>query len=134
MNVDVYRNLHKNTWSIRSRATGLVVEHSNDVLVKDATFVVQPAGRKKVLREQKKNVHAFVRGVVEALPRVTTFDTPCDVQVKYNPYKADHFYEAETGEAVSEAPIVVLDTQGAWIQKNVSTGQSEVLESGKETA
>ena len=134
MNVDVYRNLHKDTWSVRDRSTGLVVDHQDHVMIKDAQFIVQPAGRARVLREQKKNVHAFVRGVVEALPRVTTFDTPCDVQVKYNPYKADHFYEAETGEAVSEAPIVVLDTQGAWIQKNVSTGQSEVLESGKETA
>jgi len=59
VSVDVYRNLHKNTWSIRSRTTGRVVEHSDNVLVRAAKFVVQPAGRKRVLQEQRKNVHAF---------------------------------------------------------------------------
>lgn len=130
MNVDVYKNLHKNTWSIRDRATGRVVEHSDNVLVKDAKFVVQPGGRKRVLMEARKNVHAFVRGTIEPLPRVTTFETPCNVQVKYNPYEADYFYKVETGEVVTEAPIVVLDTQGAWIQTNGSTGQPESLERG----
>ena len=128
VSVDVYRNLHKNTWSIRSRTTGRVVDHSDNVLVRAAKFVVQPAGRNRVLQEKRKNVHAFVRGVVSPLPRVTTFETPCDVQVKYNPYRADHFYEVETGEAVEQAPIVVLDTRGAWIQKTGSTGQPEGLE------
>ena len=118
--VDVYKNLHKNTWSIRSCTAGRVVGHADNIVVKNAKFVVQPAGRKKVLREQRKNVHAFIRGVIEPLPRVTTFETPCDVQVKYNPYHADHFYEVETEEVVTEAPIVVLDTRGAWIQKNGS--------------
>ena len=80
--------------------------------------------------EARKNVHAFVRGTIESLPRVTTFETPCNVQVKYNPYEADHFYKVETGEGVTEAPIVVLDTQVAWIQTNGSTGQPESLERG----
>ena len=130
--VDVYKNLHKNTRSIRSRTTGRVITHSDSVLVKNAKFVVQPAGRKKVLQEQRKNVHAFVRGVIEPLPRVTTFETPCDVQVKYNPYHADHFYEVETEKVVTEAPIVVLDAKGAWIQKKGSTGQPEGLEGGSD--
>jgi hypothetical protein len=134
VSVDVYRNLHKNTWSIRSRTTGRVVGHSDNVLVRAAKFVVQPAGRKRVLQDKRKNVHAFVRGVVSPLPGVTTFETPCDVQVKYNPYKADHFYEVETGEAVEQASVVVLDTQGAWIQESASKGQPEVLKLEQEIA
>ena len=131
MNVDVYKNLHKDTWSIRNRATGLVVSHSDHVWVEEARFVVQKGGRDRVLREQRKNVHAFVRGVlVEEFPTVTQFDSPCDIQVKYNPYKADHFYEVETGKEVIEAPIVSLDDRGAWIQKNGSTGQPEGIERG----
>ena len=50
VSVDVYKNLHKNTWSIRSRTTGRVVEHADNVLVRAATFVVQPAGRQRVLK------------------------------------------------------------------------------------
>jgi len=72
--------------------------------------------------------------VVSPLPGVTTFETPCDVQVKYNPYKADHFYEVETGEAVEQASVVVLDTQGAWIQESASKGQPEVLKLEQEIA
>ena len=130
VSVDVYKNLHKNTWSIRSRTTGRVVEHADNVLVRAATFVVQPAGRQRVLKEQRKNVHAFVRGIITPLPRITTFDPPCDVQVKYNPYHADHFYEVDTGEAVTQASLVVLDTEGAWIQKNGSTVPSEGTKTG----
>ena len=62
MKVDVYRNLHKKCWSIRSVATGRVVAHKSDATVANAKFIVQPAGRAKVLREKKKNVHAFIRG------------------------------------------------------------------------
>jgi len=115
MKVEVYKNLHKDTWSIRDRSTGLVVEHSNHVLIKDAKFVVQKRGRNRVLKEKRKNVHAFVRGVIEDLPRITTFETPCNVQVKYDPYKADHFYRIDTGEAVKESDIVVMDSEGVWI-------------------
>ena len=114
--VDVYRNLHKSTWSIRDRTTGLVVGHASSVLVRDATFVVQPAGRRRAMAEGRKNVHAFVRGTIDPLPRVTTFEAPCSTRVSYNPYKAGHFVVAGTGEAVTGAPIVVLDSTGAWIQ------------------
>ena len=123
--VDVYKNLHKNTWSIRSRDTGRVLQHADNTVVENAKFVVQPAGRQRVLQEQRKNVHAFVRGTIN--PQASYNVTPCDVQVKYNPYHADHFYEVETGEAVEGAPIVVLDTEGAWIQKHGSKGLSDSL-------
>jgi hypothetical protein len=111
MDVDIYRNLHKGTWSIRDRATGRVIGHADSVLVKNATFVVQPAGRQRVLTEGRKNVHAFVRGTIGD----RTEETPCDVQVKYNPYKAGHFVRVDTSDKVTSAPVVVLDTLGAWI-------------------
>ena len=60
--VDVYKNLHKDIWSVRNRKTGRVITHKKLVHVRDASFVVQPAGRNKVLAEKRKNVHAFVRG------------------------------------------------------------------------
>ena len=115
MDVDIYRNLHRDTWSIRDRATGRVIGHSDNVLVEDATCVVQPAGRDRVLREGRKNVHAFVRGVM-----VTTCETPyakaeCNVQVKYNPYKAGHFVRVDTSDKVTSSPVAILDTSGAWI-------------------
>ena len=134
--VDVYRNLHKNTWSILNRRTGRVIARTDNVVVKNVKFVVQPGGRKRVIEEERKNVHAFVRGTVSPVPTVTATQGLFNVQVKYNPYilepdpRAGHFYKVETKEIVGEADMVILDTRGAWIQENGSKGLSDSL--GKE--
>jgi len=60
MNVEIYFNLHKRVFSVRHK--GRVIEHVKSAIVRRPKFVVQAAGRAKVLREKKKNVHAFVRG------------------------------------------------------------------------
>src|SRR5690554_3174807 len=70
MNVDVYWNVHKRLFSIRYR--GVVVAHAREVLVRDASYVVQPAGREKVRDSGQKVVHAFVRGHLEAFKGETT--------------------------------------------------------------
>ena len=65
MKVDIYRNLQKDCWSIRSREKsnyGRVVKHVNWALLENAKFVVSQAGRNRVLKEKQKNVHAVVRG------------------------------------------------------------------------
>lgn len=68
--VFVYRNLHGDAESLYSiRQGGLVVAHTNDVLLENATFVVNKKGWERCLREGRKNVHAFVRGrVISRLP------------------------------------------------------------------
>jgi hypothetical protein len=129
--VDVYRNLHKNKWSIRSRTTGRVIRRADSVVVKNVKFVVQPAGRQRVLDEERKNVHAFVRGTISPISTDMLTQVEFNVQIKYNPYilepdqRAGHFYEVDTEETVGEAPIVVLDTKGAWIQGDSPKGLSE---------
>ena len=87
--VDVYRNLNSDCWSVRQGAR--VVCHTDYITLKDCEFVVQPAGRRRVLIEQKKNVHAFVRGYL-CSPRESDY-TPAFSwdYVKYNPYKSDSF-------------------------------------------
>jgi hypothetical protein len=86
--VEVYRNLHKNCYSVRALSgenKGRVVNHVQAIILKDATFVVQPAGRDRVLREQRKNVHAFVRGTITDQPVVH------GLSVRYDPYLNDAF-------------------------------------------
>lgn len=55
-------------------------------------FAVQPAGHAKVIREQKKNVHAFVRGTYEGQPHRAN-----QARVSYNPYIHDHFFTSFGG-------------------------------------
>ena len=93
--VEVYRNLHNNTFSIRR--DGKVVKHLENwmtLYLQDVKFAVQPAGREKVRREGKNNVHAYVRGTVikaEEHHLKETFKEKCVEWVTYNPYQDDTF-------------------------------------------
>jgi len=65
MIVDVYFNLHKKLYSIRACEgpnKGRVIAHRHTVTLLDPAFKVSQAGRARVLKERRKNVHATVRG------------------------------------------------------------------------
>ena len=106
--VEVYRNLHKKCWSIRQG--GKVKVHTSYLCLQDVKFVVQPAGRQKVLDEQKKNVHAYVKGYLISAResnRITEdIEWTCDV-VSYNPYKHPYFTCGEF--EVVRAEVVDMD-------------------------
>lgn len=112
MRVDAYRNLQDECISVKSRepeTRGQVIDHADEVVIKDAQFVVQPAGRRRVLEEERKNVHAFVRGV-------RADDTPQPsaggIEVTYNPYEYDSFVQRADESAVSSAELAVVSPSG----------------------
>jgi len=103
MRVEIYYNLHKKVFSMRHK--GKVIAHVCKATLKDASYVVQPAGRARVLRDKKKNVHAFVRGeLVDGLDAGIYKED----YVSYNPYKAATFVDSE-GEAMYNSDIACLD-------------------------
>lgn len=108
LRVECYWNLHVGGFSVRSLEgdrKGRVIAHVPTVRLADATFTVQPAGRAKVLREKRKNVHAFVRGRwQQSLPDLVRW------VVTYNPYKHDSFVDANTGAPVHAARLAVGET------------------------
>lgn len=139
MKVRVYYNLHKACWSIKAMEgplKGRVVAHAAGVALMDARTVVSQAGRERVIREGKKNVHAFIEGQVTAVQGLELrYSYPLDVyetsnveaftdlsggewrEVKYNPYKTDHFYLADTEdstEGLSLHSVVLTDTRKVW--------------------
>jgi len=87
------------------------------VNLQNVKFAVQPAGRDKVRREGKKNVHAFVRGTVigdKDHHFKETFKEKCTQIAQYNPYKFDTFVTqawSENPPAIHKASLVSL-TQG----------------------
>ena len=108
MRVEIYYNLHKHCLSVRNK--GKVIAHVPSVLVKDASFVVQPAGRAKVLREKKKNVHAFVRGMNCLDDSFTpALDGLTPVEVTYNPYKYNSFVRRDNEQPIHTAKFAVID-------------------------
>jgi hypothetical protein len=99
MRVEVYWNLHKHVWSVRSCKTGRVIAHAERVVLRDVSWTVQPAGNRRVRETGRKNVHAFGRGTLAALDGVMwqRLDVPVPKAidagargrlepVRYNPY------------------------------------------------
>jgi hypothetical protein len=60
--VKVYFNLQKDCLSVIDAETGLLYCHAHRIEIRNAKFRVQPAGRERVIREKRKNVHAYIVG------------------------------------------------------------------------
>ena len=89
--VRVYYNLHKKCYSVQDYKTGLVTKHTNQLNLSNAMFVVRKSGNERVRSEGKKNVHAFVNGIVNDKPSDTnSFHN--SYRVRYNPYEMDYFH------------------------------------------
>lgn len=83
LRVRVYRNLHNKKYSIQHK--GRVIAHLDQVTLDEVTFSVQPAGQAKVRETKRKQVHAFVNGVIVAPGHALVRS------VRYNPYEYDTF-------------------------------------------
>ena len=120
MKVFVYRNLHKNCWSVKAlegENKGRVIHHAQNVVLSECTFKVSEAGRQRVLRERSKNVHA---GVVGQLVRINTGDVymPHSMPITYNPYKYSTFVNVND-EGV---PVPVKDAWWVHLAQDKSVG------------
>ena len=107
MKVAVYFNLHKNIFSVQSRekeSYGRVIDHVESVVLEAPKFVVRQAGRKKVIEDKQKNVHAFVVGNIAEGVETSSLEEI----VTYNPYKYTSFVKEDTREEVSSAEYSVI--------------------------
>jgi len=109
MKVDVYFNLHRKLFSIRACEgpnKGRVIAHRETVTLLRPQFKVSQAGRARVLREGRKNVHATVRGTWIYHEHIENYRSQVEnrckkrgVEITYNPYKMSSFsYWNDLGE------------------------------------
>ncbi len=85
-------------------------QYASALYLKDAAFVVQPAGLRRFRETGQKNVHAYVRG---ALQHVTHDRWPENIdpdwtQASYNPAVNDRFVIKSTGQGILWASEVIL--------------------------
>jgi hypothetical protein len=88
--VRVYRNLNKKCLSVQSWVEGKgwrVTDHVQQIFLNNASFEVSQSGRRRVLEQKRKNVHAFIIGERVEQPK----KTPVEL-VKYNPYQSHRFF------------------------------------------
>ena len=117
--VEVYKNNRKNCWSIRDNKTGRVINHTSGAMgLRNVTLVVQPAGRERVLREHRKNVHAFVKGEIRNDGKKIADEIASFKEVVYNPYKHTTFIEKVSGKPIHHAKKVLLTDSGkVYVEK-----------------
>lgn len=99
MKVRVYRNLNKpefySIMAMEGEDKGKVVGYARSVLLENCQLVVSEASRQRVLREKRRNVHAFCQGtIVDASEIVQALDVS-ECAITYNPYKMGSFFRRQ---------------------------------------
>ena len=89
--IRAYYNLHRKCFSVQDYQTGLVSEHTYQLFVTNAMFVVRKSGNERVKQEGKKNVHAFVNGI-RTKYRQGVMPDFASHKVRYDPYTMDYFH------------------------------------------
>ena len=86
--------------------TGRVLFHANEITLGNVQFKVGKAGRERVLREKRKNVHAGVVGYI------TDVSLLCQgKRVTYDPYKYSSFVLSDKS-TIKEAKLALIDASG----------------------
>lgn len=134
--VQVYKNLHRDCWSLRQKS--LVKAHFTVGFLLNPDFIVKDGLRKEVLKNKVKNVHAWIEGdlleeeckilsdkaekyikhvwkgcerkldhiVLCLLRNLCRIDTRPAREITYNPYKYDRFVYKDTEEKVSASAVI----------------------------
>lgn len=103
MKVDIYWNLHRDCYSVRSaegETRGRVLGYGDTFTLQDATFTVRDSARLAIVAGGKKTVHAWVRGNL-----ISTSNAYGDA-VTYNPRRDPTFVRRTDGAPVYRASLV----------------------------
>ncbi len=117
--VFLYRNLNgdeKHLYSLKQG--GLVVGHTNRMVLTDVAFRVSKAGQARVRRTKTKNVHAYIVGKIAKKGAMGSDGLDAHrwpVKVEYNPYRDRGFMWREyPDKPLEEALAIVASTKGVF--------------------
>lgn len=114
--VRVYRNLNRKCWSIRQNQ--LIVAHATTLELADVKPIVSARGRERVVNEGRKNVHAFMEGML-----VECDDDYVIVnKVTYNPYKHEGFVNMDGSSYLGSSYMFFGRSMSAYpMEKKIGT-------------
>lgn len=98
--IRIYRNLHKNNFSIQDIKLNKVIGYGEGILVSNAKMIVRKSGRELTLKTGNKNVHAFIVGEFKGIHNDPISHSK---QIYYNPYITDNFVLKDTNDVITEA-------------------------------
>jgi len=113
--VRVFRNLERGCYSIMQR--GQVRASACEVLLRAVEFRVRESGRQRMIRERRRNVHAFAVGLLvdyvhaAAPARLRPLAGP---SVTYDPYRFPTFFQRDTLAPVVHVALAQFDERGVF--------------------
>lgn len=118
----IYRNLHKNCFSVlkynAAKKGYRLHAHVDEAILVGVKTKVMHSGRKRVIQERQKNVHAFIMAKeIIPFPAGTLRLTPQTYsdELYYNPYQTEEFINRRTREYVFSHPHVLLKNCKAYL-------------------
>lgn len=111
--VELYRCLNRKGFTFSVRQNGLVVGHTNDIVLKHCDLIVNQSGKDRCITSKSRNVHAFVRGLISSEPFLEY-----SFLLGYEPYLDLGFYYKIQDEKVQihKAKCVYLDKTNIYCQ------------------
>lgn len=88
---------------------GLVIAHRHEVWLENAAMKVSEAGRQRVLKERRKNVHAGIEG--EWCEEKKDFEGR---RVMYDPYRFSSFVYVDDASPCTMASVVKMSYGSVW--------------------
>jgi hypothetical protein len=117
-----YRNLNNGLMSIRQKigSSWLVVGHADNLIIQNPIFYVSEASRQRVIRTQKKNVHAYGCGILigrslESLPPLK--------EIRYDPYRSSFFSWRDSDRQVERSDYLIIIDNRAFCPIDASQSQ-----------
>lgn len=108
----IYFNVREKNLSVLDYKTNKVIKKVTQAYLTNALFVVRKSGNKRVREEGRKNVHAFVNGIIQ--PKLDDAMPQHEVcRVRYDPYTMDYFHY----ERIVNGKPKWLPVSQCWIGK-----------------
>jgi hypothetical protein len=114
MRASIHFNLRTHLWSVidrRPKHKQVVIATEHAAVIYGAVCKVSEPARRKVLKKQRRSVHALIWGEWTGGETAATDGLR---QLHYNPYRSGYFHVFEDGNLVPihSAPRVVFSTDG----------------------
>lgn len=104
--VDVYRCLTRKGKIYSIRQNGIVVGHSEHIILKDCKFIVNEAGKEKAIETHTRNVHAYIKGTLANNIKIKDILS----LVVYNPFVERKFTSGKN--EVNSSELVIINKEG----------------------
>jgi hypothetical protein len=96
-------HFYKRCFSIRDAKSKRILGYADHIVISDVKFIVHQSGRMKVLKEKKKNVHAYVKG--QFLYSLQGQHAGIMREAYYNPYRTEAFVDKESAGCIQHANL-----------------------------